>query len=29
MFPNLKIRDKDLYSNDECPFLQIKATYNL
>ena len=23
------ICDKDLYSNDECPFLHIKGTYNL
>ena len=27
--PQPYICDKDLYSNDECPFLHMKATYNL
>ena len=29
MFPNLKYVIYDLYSKNECPFLNIKATYNL
>ena len=27
--PEPLICDKDLYSNDECPFLHIRGTYNL
>ena len=27
--PEPLIWDIDLYSNDECPFLHIKGTYNL